>query len=91
MAPHAFADLSISLIFGSLWNEGIRGLWYNDKISSVWTGSRFCPGHIDKEYYFLGWLNFLFKIELDREHFYLKGVPKFIHYLFVDKNELCCT
>jgi hypothetical protein len=33
-------------------------------------------------------LNFLFKIEPDREHFYLKGVPKFIHYLFVDKNEL---
>jgi hypothetical protein len=30
MALHAFADLSISLIFGSLWNEGITGLWYND-------------------------------------------------------------
>jgi hypothetical protein len=84
MAPHAFADLSISLISGSLWNEGIRGLWYNDnskkkayligfwfsqflmlknrpephKISSVWTGSRFSPGHIDKEYYFPVQLNF---------------------------------
>jgi hypothetical protein len=30
MAPHAFADLSISLIFDSLLNEGITRLWYND-------------------------------------------------------------
>jgi hypothetical protein len=28
------------------------------KISSVWTGSRFSPGHIDKEYYFPVQLNF---------------------------------
>ena len=28
------------------------------KISSVWTGSRFGPGHIDKEYYFPVRLNF---------------------------------
>ncbi|KAJ6940282.1 hypothetical protein NC651_006432 [Populus alba x Populus x berolinensis] len=30
MTPHTFANLSISLIFGSLENEGIRGFWYNN-------------------------------------------------------------
>jgi hypothetical protein len=30
ITPHSFANLNISPIFVSLWNERIRGLWYND-------------------------------------------------------------